>query len=155
VNVLTNDLLYIPLRANGVCVRCRFNIFFWLCTPGFVSHSTRRGVPDNSNYAATALDPSGEDDVELLHVSAGNILKNLHWPIAVHISEKIQYFMSCKRSMKTILFVWLKQKTKFDIAILCFTVLRFAFTWYCSHIYSHTDIIYIICKYRWALWGYF
>jgi len=93
VNVLTNDLLYIPLRANGVCVRCRFNIFFWLCTPGFVSHSTRRGVPDNSNYAATALDPSGEDDVELLHVSAGNILKNLHWPIAVHISEKIQYLL--------------------------------------------------------------
>lgn len=45
------------------------------CTPGFVSHSTQTGGPDNSNYANTALDPSGEGDVELLHLTAGKILK--------------------------------------------------------------------------------
>lgn len=45
----------------------------WLCTPGFVSHSTQTGGPDNSNYAATALEPSGEDDVKYIWLQATSL----------------------------------------------------------------------------------
>ncbi len=72
--MLTNDLLDMHPREKHVCV-LQMNLCF-LADCGFVSHSTQTGGPDNSNYAATALDPSGEDDVELLHLT-GNILKNL------------------------------------------------------------------------------
>ncbi len=54
--------IFTPER--NMCVADESLFSGWLCTPGFVSHSTQTGGPDYSNYAATAMEPSDEDDVE-------------------------------------------------------------------------------------------